>query len=160
MLGLVVLRTKAQNGFCPMCTKECYIVPTRSKPFWGQFWGQVSETDSHTRRSNKCAALVSLRNANTPHHKVLANEKPNELVYKFYPLARSCTHPHSIPAHRPCRREKRACLGAFAPHRRGTHPAIYRLKFPAFQGFFVLPQRHLPRPDFPAQVNPTQINTK
>lgn len=39
LLGLVVLRTKAQNGFCPMCTKGCYTVPTRSKPFWGQFWG-------------------------------------------------------------------------------------------------------------------------
>ena len=41
------------------------MVLTRSKPFWGQFWGQICETDSHTRRSNKCAALVSLRNADT-----------------------------------------------------------------------------------------------
>ena len=65
MLGLVVLRTKAQNGFCPMCTKECCIVLTCSKPFWGQFWGQICETDSHTHHSNKCAALVSLRNMNT-----------------------------------------------------------------------------------------------
>ena len=65
MLGLVVLRTKAQNGFCPMCTKECCIVLTRSKPFWGQFWGQICETDSDSQRSNKCAALVSLRNMNT-----------------------------------------------------------------------------------------------
>ena len=65
MLGLVVLRTKAQNGFCPMCTKECYIVLNRFKPFWGQFWGQICKTDSHTHRSNKCAALVLLRNADT-----------------------------------------------------------------------------------------------
>ena len=65
LLGLVVLRTKAQNGFCPMCTKECCIVLTRSKPFWGQFWGQICETDSDSQRSNKCAALVSLRNMNT-----------------------------------------------------------------------------------------------
>ena len=48
-----------------MCTKECCIVLTRSKPFWGQFWGQIREMDSHTHRSNKCAALVSLRNTNT-----------------------------------------------------------------------------------------------
>lgn len=48
LLGLVVLRTKAQNGFCPMCTKECCMVLTRPKPFWGQFWGQICETDSHT----------------------------------------------------------------------------------------------------------------
>ena len=64
LLGLVVLRTKAQNGFCPMCTKGCCIVLTRSKPFWGQFWGQIRETDSDLHRSNKCAALVSLRNMN------------------------------------------------------------------------------------------------
>ncbi len=65
LLGLVVLHTMAQNGFCPMCTKKCYMVLTRSKPFWGQFWGQICETDSRQYRSNKCAALVSLRNADT-----------------------------------------------------------------------------------------------
>ena len=65
LLGLVVLRTMAQNGFCPMCTKGYYIVPTRPKPFWGQFWGRIRDTDSRQYRSNKCAALVSLRNADT-----------------------------------------------------------------------------------------------
>ena len=43
-----------------MCTKRCCIVLTRSKPFWGQ----IRETDSDLHRSNKCAALVSLRNMN------------------------------------------------------------------------------------------------
>ena len=38
---------------------------TRSKPFWGQFWGQIRETDFLTLQSNKCAVLVSLRNAGT-----------------------------------------------------------------------------------------------
>lgn len=61
----MVLRTNAQNGFCPMCTKECCIVLTRPNSFWGQFWGQIRETDSHTHQSNKCAALVPLRNAGT-----------------------------------------------------------------------------------------------
>ena len=65
LLGLVVLRTMEQNGFCPMCTKGCYTVLTRSKPFWGQFWGQICKTDSHTHQSNKCAALVPLRNVDT-----------------------------------------------------------------------------------------------
>ena len=65
LLGLVVLCTNARNRFCPMCTKECHTVLTRSKPFWGQFWGQICETDFHTHRSNKCAALVPLRNADT-----------------------------------------------------------------------------------------------
>ena len=65
LLGLVVLRTKAQNGFCPMCTKGCYTVLTRSNPFWGQFWGQICKTNSDLRRSNKCAALVPLRKVDT-----------------------------------------------------------------------------------------------
>ena len=65
LLGLVVLRTKARNRFCPMCTKECCIVLTCSKPFWGQFWGQICEAGSHTHRANKCAALGSLENTHT-----------------------------------------------------------------------------------------------
>ena len=65
LLGLVVLRTKAQNEFCPMCTKGCYTVLTCSKLFWGQFWGQTCETDSDSHRSNKRAALVPLRNVDT-----------------------------------------------------------------------------------------------
>ena len=47
-----------------MCTKRCCTVLNRFKPFWGQFWGQIGETDSDSHRSNKCAALVSLRNMN------------------------------------------------------------------------------------------------
>ena len=43
-----------------MCTKRCCTVLNRFKPFWGQ----IRETDSDLRRSNKCAALVSLRNMN------------------------------------------------------------------------------------------------
>ena len=65
LLGLVVLRTKAQNGFCPMCTKGCCMVLNRSNPFWGQFWGQNGKTDSHTHRLNICVALVPLRNEDT-----------------------------------------------------------------------------------------------
>ena len=65
LLGLVVLCTKARNRFCPMCTKGCYTVLTRSNPFWGQFWGQICKTNSDLRRSNKCAALVPLRNVDT-----------------------------------------------------------------------------------------------
>ena len=160
LLGLVVLRTMEQNGFCPMCTKGCYTVLTRSKPFWGQFWGQICKTDSHTHQSNKCAALVSLRNTNTLITGFLHRKRPHELMMKFYPLARSCTQAllHAISSHRPCRREKRPCLGAFTPRRSGALPAKYCPKFPVFRGFFILPQRHLPERDFPVQVNPAQIN--
>ena len=65
LLGFVVLRTRGRNGFCPMCTKECCIMLTRPKPFWGQFWGQIGEINSYPHRSNKCAAFVSLRKADT-----------------------------------------------------------------------------------------------
>ena len=160
LLGLVVLCTKARNRFCPMCTKECCIVLTRSKPFWGQFWGQICETDSRTLQSNKCAALVSLRNTNTLITGFLHRKRPHELMMKFYSLARSCTQApfHTIPARHPCRREKRPFWGAFTPRRSVALPAKYCPKFPVFRGFFILPQRHLPERDFPVQVNPAQIN--
>ena len=83
LLGLVVLRTKAQNGFCPMCTKECCMVLTRSKPFWGQFWGQICETDSYTHRSNKCAALVPLRNADTNITRFSRRKSPTNRYISF-----------------------------------------------------------------------------
>ena len=79
LLGFVVLRTKAQNRFCPMCTKGCCMVLTCSKPFWGQFWGQIGRTDSRQYRSNKCAAFIPLRKADTsitefPHRKSPKNQ--------------------------------------------------------------------------------------
>lgn len=83
LLGFVVLRTKAQNGFCPMCTKGCCIVLTRSKLFWGQFWGQICETDSHTHRSYKYAALVSLRNTNTNITRFSCRKSPTNQYISF-----------------------------------------------------------------------------
>ena len=83
LLGLVVLCTKARNRFCPMCTKECCIVLTRSKPFWGQFWGQICETDSHTHRSYKYAALVSLRNTNTNITRFSCRKSPTNQYISF-----------------------------------------------------------------------------
>ena len=103
LLGLVVLRTKGRNGFCPMCTKDCCTVLTRSKPFWGQFWGQNGRTDSHQHRSNKCAALVSLQNWDTditgfshrksPKNQYISFTLQQEVVCKPY----STTSPHAAP---------------------------------------------------------------
>ena len=93
LLGLVVLRTKARNRFCPMCTKECYTVLTRSKPFWGQFWGQICETDSDSQRSNKCAALVSLRNMNTSSTGFLPVKSPTN-PYISFTLQQEVVHKH------------------------------------------------------------------
>ena len=83
LLGLVVLCTNARNRFCPMCTKECHTVLTRSKPFWGQFWGQICETDFHTHRSNKCAALVPLRNADTNITRFSRRKSPTNRYISF-----------------------------------------------------------------------------
>ena len=101
--GLVVLRTKARNRFCPMCTKECCIVLTRSNPFWGQFWGQIRETDSRTLQSNKCAVLVSLRNAGTyitgftqvksPTNRYISFTLRQEVVRKYH----ATTSPYTAP---------------------------------------------------------------
>ena len=136
LLGLVVLRTKAQNGFCPMCTKECCIVLTCSKPFWGQFWGQICETDSDSQLSNKCAALVSLRNMNTSITGFLPVKSPTnpyisfilqqEVVHKHY----SAAFPHTAPV-----AARNAPVWTHPQHRRGTRPAKYRPKIPAFRGF-------------------------
>ena len=103
LLGFVVLRTIERNGFCPMCTKECCIVLTRSKPFWGQFWGQIGETDSDSHRSNKRAALVPLRNVDTnisgftqvksPTNRYISFTLRQEVVRKHY----STQSPHTAP---------------------------------------------------------------
>ena len=136
LLGLVVLCTKARNRFCPMCTKECCIVLTRSNPFWGQFWGQNGKADSHTHRSNKRAALVPLRNVDTnitgfsqvksPTNQYISFVLQQEVVRK--PTLRHPRTPPLSPRETPC-------LGAFAPHRRDSRPAKYCPKIPAFRGF-------------------------
>ena len=95
LLGLVVSRTKTQNGFCPMCTKECYIVLTRSNPFWGQFWGQICETDSRTLQSNKCAALVPLRNADTNITRFSRRKSPKNQYISFTLRQEVIRNPHA-----------------------------------------------------------------
>ena len=102
-MGLVVLRTKAQNGFCPMCTKGCCMVLNRSNPFWGQFWGQNGKTDSHTHRLNICVALVPLRNEDTnisgftqvksPTNQYISFTLRQEVARKHY----STQSPHTAP---------------------------------------------------------------
>ena len=98
-MGLVVLRTKAQNKFCSMCTKECYTVLNRSKPFWGQFWGQICETDSHQHRSNKCATLVPLRNVDTNITEFTQVKSPTS-QYRSFTLCTEVVRKHHFTASR------------------------------------------------------------
>ena len=138
LLGLVILRTKAQNGFCPMCTKGCYTVLTRSKPFWGQFWGQICKTDSHTHQSNKCASLVPLRNVDTnitrfshrksPTNRYISFTLRQEVVRKYH----ATTAPHTAPV-----AARNVSVWAHSHHIGAVlGPAKYRPKVPAFRRFF------------------------
>ena len=165
LLGLVVLRTMAQNGFCPMCTKECCMVLTRSKPFWGQFWGQIFETDSRTLQSNKCAVFVPLRNSDTnitrfshrksPTNRYIRFTFRQEIVRKYHATAAPHTTPVAARNAPVWARSQSVGIDA--------RPAIYRPKFPAFGAFFprkAFPAQALPGRVSPVQEKPALINTK
>ncbi len=151
LLGLVVLRTKAQNGFCPMCTKGCCMVLNRSNPFWGQFWGQNGKTDSHTHRLNICVALVPLRNEDTnisgftqvksPTNQYISFTLRQEVARKHY----STQSPHTAPVaarNAPVWTHPQ-CIGVVLVQPNTT------LNSPLSGDFFILPQRYLPERDFP-----------
>ena len=137
LLGFVVLRTIERNEFCPMCTKECCIVLTRSKPFWGQFWGQIGETDSDSHRSNKRAALVPLRNVDTnisgftqvksPTNRYISFTLRQEIVRKYH--ATAATHTTPVAARNASVWARSQSVSTDA------RPAIYHPKFPAFGAF-------------------------
>ena len=115
LLGLVVLRT-----------------------FWGQFWGQICETDSHTHRSYKYAALVSLRNTNINITRFSHRKSPTNQYISFtlrQEVVRKChatAAPHTAPA-----AARNAPVWAHSQSVGiDARPAIYRPKFPAFGAFF------------------------
>ena len=165
LLGLVVLRTMAQNGFCPMCTKGCHTVLNRPNPFWGQFWGQIGEINSYPHRLNKCAALVSLQNWDTDITGFTHRKSPTNRYISFtlrQEVVRKChatAAPHTAPV-----AARNAPVWAHS-HRIGidARPAIYRPKFPAFGAFFprkAFPAQALPGRVSPVQEKPALINTK
>ena len=149
-----------QTGVTGFKSGNLFIVLTRPNPFWGQFWGQISRTDSRQYRSNKCAALVSLQNWDTditgfsqvksPTSQYISFTLRQEVVRKYHAAAA----PHTAPV---AARNAPVC-GSSQPIGAVYRPAKYRPKIPAFRGFFILPQRLLPRLDFPVQANPAQIN--
>ena len=145
LLGLVGLRTKAQNGFCPMCTKGCYTVLTCSNPFWGQFWGQICETDSDSHQSYKYAALVSLRNAVTYITGFTQVKSPTNQYMSFIlqqEAVRKPTLHHSRTP--PLSPRETPLFGRVHNVSARYSSSQISPKIPAFRGFFILPQRHLP----------------
>ena len=158
-MGFVVLRTKVQNGFCPMCTKGCCMVLTRSKPFWGQFWGQICEMDSRTLQSNKCAALVPLRNADT-YIAGFSQVKSSKNQYISFILQQEVVRKPTLhhPRTPPLSPREMPLFGRVRTASAWYSSSQIPPQIPRFPGIFILSQRHLPRRDFPVQVNPTQIN--
>ena len=159
------LFTKAQNRFCPMCTKECHTVLTRSKPFWGQFWGQIRETDSRTLQSNKCAVLVSLRNAGTyitgftqvqsPTNQYISFTLRQEVVRK--PTLHHPRTPPLSPRETPLFGRVRAASVPM-PAQPYTAPNSPSLRF--FCPRTAFPVQALPGRVSPVQEKSAQINTK
>ena len=88
-------------------------------------------------------SFCSIEKCGYQYHEVLAQEKPNEPVYKVYFPARNCTKVprHSSPTYHPCRREKRPCLGAFAPHRQWGADYTTASQSAPFRGALPLPER-------------------
>ena len=165
LLGLVVLRTKAQNGFCPMCTKECHTVMNRPNSFWGQFWGQIFETDSRTLQSNKCAAFVPLRNADTnitrfshrksPTNRYISFTLRQEIVRKYHATAA----PHTTPvAARNASVWARSQSVSTMPAQPYTTPNSLPLGL--FCPRTAFPAQAFPRRVSPVQEKPALINTK
>ena len=144
LLGLVVLCTKARNRFCPMCTKECCIVLTCSKPFWGQFWGQICKTNSDSHRSNKCAALVSLRNAGTyitgfSHRKSPTNQYISFILQQEVVRKPTLHHPRTpplspreTPLFGRVRTASARCLSSQIPPQNPRFPGIFYFTTKAF----------------------------
>ena len=148
-----------------MCTKRCYTVLNRPNSFWGQFWGQIRETDSRTFQSNKCAVLVSLRNAGTyitgftqvksPTNRYISFTLRQEVVRKYH----ATTAPHTAPvaarnapvwAH-----SNRICTVHVQPNTAPNSPPL-GLSYPRT----AFPVQALPGRVSPVQEKPAQINIK
>ena len=157
------MRTMAQNGFCPMCTKECCIVLTCSKPFWGQFWGQIFETDSRTLQSNKCAVFVPLRNADTnmtrfshrksPTNRYISFTFRQEIVRKYHATAAPHTTPVAARNAPVWAHSNRICTVHVQPNTVPNSPPL-GLSYPRT----AFPVQALPGRVSPVQEKPAQIN--
>ena len=129
------------------------------QPLWGQFWGQIGETDSDSHRSNKRAALVPLRNVDTnisgftqvksPTNRYISFTLRQEVVRKHY-STQSRTPPLS-PRETPLFGRVHNVSARYSSSQISP-------KIPAFRGFLFYHKGIYLSRDFPVQVNPTQIN--
>ena len=107
----------------------------------------------------------SIEKSGYSYHRVHASEKPNELVMKFYSLARSCTQANSTPSlHTAPVTARNALVWAHSnridavPVQPNTapNPPPLGLSYPRT----AFPVQALPRRVSPVQEKPAQINTK
>ena len=148
-----------------MCTKRCYTVLNRPNSFWGQFWGQIRETDSRTLQSNKCAVLVSLRNAGTyitgftqvksPTNRYISFTLRQEVVRKYH----ATTAPHTAPVtarNAPVWAHSHRIVAILVQLYTAPNSPPLGLSYPRT----AFPVQALPRRVSPVQEKPAQINTK
>ena len=141
------------------------MVLTRSKPFWGQFWGQIRETDSDLHRSNKCAALVSLRNVDTnitgftqvksPTNQYISFTLRQEIVRKYHATAAPHTTPVAARNAPVWARSHHIGTVPVQPNTAPNSPPL-GLSYPRT----AFPVQALPRRVSPVQEKPALINTK
>ena len=156
---------RLRTDFVPCVQKGGCMVPTCSNPFWGQFWGQIRETNSYPRRSNKCAALVSLRNAGTyitgftqvqsPTNQYISFTLRQEVVRK--PTLHHPRTPPLSPRETPLFGRVRAASVPM-PAQPYTAPNSPSLRF--FCPRTAFPVQALPGRVSPVQEKSAQINTK
>ena len=126
--------------FVPCVQKSaasCWPVPN---PFGGSFGGKFARrilirTDHiNTQLWSHWEILIPTSRGSYTGNAPRTNNEVLLFIQKLY-----ASQLYTIPAHRPCRREKCLCLGTFALRRHGACPAKYRPKIPTFRRFFILP---------------------
>ena len=123
--------------------KKCYMVLTRSKPFWGQFWGQICETDSDSHQSYKYAALVSLRNAVTYITGFTQVKSPTNQYMSFILQQEAVRKPTLHHSRTPPLSPRKNALVWARSHRIGIGCRLFnRIPKRPFSGcFYLLPER-------------------
>ena len=129
LLG-AVLGANQQDGFCVSIA-----------PINAQLWSHCRNWDTD---------ITGFSQVKSPTSQYISFTLRQEVVRKYHAAAA----PHTAPV---AARNAPVC-GSSQPIGAVYRPAKYRPKIPAFRGFFILPQRLLPRLDFPVQANPAQIN--
>ena len=152
---------RLKTDFVPCVQKgatPCQPVPN---PFGGSFGGKLVRRIL-TRTVQINAQFWSHREMWIPtsrgSYEWKAPRTSNEVLLSIQKLYASATPQH--PRTPPLSPREMPLFGHVRTASARYSPSQIAPQTPRFPGIFILPQRHLPRLDFPVQVNPAQINTK